>query len=60
MSAPYHGKFVFQLHYHQLNLVELMMSKGFEELELHYQFLAVKKTHVLDFVYIPAESVLLL
>ena len=48
LIAPYHGNLLFQLHYHQVMFLELILSKVLEEIDLHSQF-AVPNIHLLDF-----------
>ena len=56
LSAPYYINFVFQLHRHKISVLELILSKGFEELDLHLQPLAVQNIQMLVCAYLKAES----
>ena len=58
LCAAYHGNFIFKYHYHRTFVLEMILSKGLEELNLHSQFLAVQNIRVLDFIYFQSEYVL--
>ena len=58
LRAPYHRTFVFQLHYHQLIVLELILLRGREELDLHFKLLAVQNIQMLVFAYLKSESTL--